>query len=104
MAVFIGATKKSDSEMRVSLQRLNEIGNKIISISVRPEGALFTIPVAKAMMSFDNKQWVVVPVSSMRKNVMRSAQEIYVYGKEGVDYKVFKTAKAAQSYIEKIKY
>lgn len=104
MAVYIGAIKKSGSSKRISLKELNNLGNKILTIQERMQGKLFSIPIAKVMMSFDNKQWIVVPVSAMREKVIMSAQEIYVYGKEGKDYKSFKTAKAAQNYIEKIKY
>ena len=104
MAVFIGSTSKSNSKSKISIAELNNIGNKIINVDYRRKGALFSIPIASVMKSFDNKKFIVITAETKRSKMMMSTQQIYAYGKKNVDYYEFDTAKQTKSFIDKIDY
>ena len=83
------------------MENLKNIGNSILTIQLRPQKALFTIPVAKVFK--ETEGYIVINAKTLRDKFLQSAQQIYYYGKKNVDYKVFKTVSATEKYINKLK-
>jgi hypothetical protein len=83
------------------MENLKNIGNSILTIQLRPQKALFTIPVAKVFK--ETEGYIVINAQTLRDKFLQSTRQIYYYGKKNVDYKVFKTVLAAEKYINKLK-
>jgi len=99
MAVLLGSIE--DNRKLVSEKELDEIGNKILNISYRPNNkSLFQIPVAKVFK--DKGKFVVIPAEASRKYFLLSTEWIYYEGKKNKDYKIIATKKGVISYINKL--
>ena len=87
----------------ITEQELKNLGNKIRTLQYKPnQNSLFNIPIAKVFKE-DKIGYIVISAESLRNNFMSSAQQIYIFGKKNVDYKVFKTANSAIKYINSLK-
>lgn len=95
MAVLMGATNGSKGKKLISLEQINTM--RYDAKRVKDKNRLVATIIRQGL----NDPIVVIPASMSNKQ--KPAGNIYLFGKRGVDYRLFKTAKSAQDFIERLR-